>query len=266
MQRSSSRGRLPLVLRLIVPFERPARTRFDGARDRDRTQERFAFASLSEGDDPVVDALVDDESRPRRARCAPASSAIRALRRRQPGIGSCSEMQPMQRALHRGDTGSAASPRSKKTFCAVKQPYSTRTVRDLAQHAIAGFARDPSLDDSPRVRLRRIVRGCQSSLSSVRIAATWSRSSTAHANVYPKSGSAGASRCAAYAGSNRRVYPAGSATASAVRPRDGTDRRQRSALRNSISSVPVGCRNQLVERRLAHDPRRRRAERARHRT
>ena len=38
--------------------------------------------------------------------------------------GSCSEMQPTQRALHFGETGSAASPRSRKTFCAVKQPYS----------------------------------------------------------------------------------------------------------------------------------------------
>ncbi len=31
-------------------------------------------------------------------------------------------MQPTQPALQVGDTGSAASPRSRNTFCAVKQP------------------------------------------------------------------------------------------------------------------------------------------------
>ena len=90
-------------------------------------------------------------------------------------------MQPTHAALHFGDTGIAASPRSRNTFCAVKQPYS----REQTLAARACGSADPSL----AARQRRFelalpkCRGFQSSLSSVRIAATYSSSSTTHANV-----------------------------------------------------------------------------------
>ena len=51
-----------------------------------------------------------------------ASNATRVCGDGIPASGASSEMQPTHAALHFGDTGSAASPRSRKTFCAVKQP------------------------------------------------------------------------------------------------------------------------------------------------
>ena len=114
----SALGWLPLVLRLIVPFERCPGS-LDRSCDGDRTQERLALASLSERDYSVVDALqvVDGHG------CEIVRRRFfgDARLRRRDASGSCSEMHPMQRALHFGETGSAASPRSKKTFCAVKQ-------------------------------------------------------------------------------------------------------------------------------------------------
>ena len=52
----------------------------------------------------------------------------------------------MQRALHFGETGNAASPRSRKTFCAVKQRVLTRAERHLLEYAVARPDRETPLD------------------------------------------------------------------------------------------------------------------------
>ena len=60
---------------------------------------------------------------------------------------SCSEMQPTQAALHFGATGIAASPRSRKTFCAVKQPYSRAQTLSCASVPVARIGGEPRCDD-----------------------------------------------------------------------------------------------------------------------
>ena len=203
MQRSSDPGMLPFVFKLIVPLDR--RSRIVSIARAMAVERSSGSPSQPWPNDTMPSSTRSRCSIATRARSPAAiSSAIRACGDGTPASGSCSEMQPMQRALQRGETGSAASPRSRKTFCAVKQPYSRehsatcRSTRLCGSRAIRR-SMTPSSSPAPNVR------GDQSSPSSVRIAATKSRSSTSHANVYPKSGSAGASRSAAYAGSSSRV-------------------------------------------------------------
>ena len=178
MQRCSALGMLPFVLRLIVPLAALGADRFDRFRDRDRAQQRLALAALSERDDAVLDAFQVMDRRRAPVLRGEVSNEMRVCGEGKPASGSCSEMHPTQRALHFGETGSAASPRSRKTFCAVKQPYSREHSATCAQHAVVRIAsrarRSMIASSSPSPN----VRGCQSSPSSVRIAATCSPSST----------------------------------------------------------------------------------------
>ena len=145
MQRASAFGRLPLVLRLIVPLDRLPRT---------ISIARAIAVERSSGSpsQPCPKETMPSSTRSRWCSAtapssrAVVSSATRACGDGNPASSSCSEMQPMQRALHFGETGRAASPRSRKTFCAVKQPYSREQSATCASTRFPGPARETALD------------------------------------------------------------------------------------------------------------------------
>ena len=170
----------------------------------------------------------------------------------KPASGSCSEMQPTQRALHFGETGSAASPRSRKTFCAVKQPYSREQSATCASTRLPGSRRTRA-PGCPPTRRSRTCAAANPRLSSVRIAATCNSSSTTQRTCSRRAAAPAHLLPARRPGTSSRVYPAGSITAKRVPAAHRARRSFSGAGREGSSARLRAARDQFVGMHFADD-------------